>query len=77
MDKIMVRVSEAADLTSVPRSTAYALVASGIWPSVRLGTAIRIPVESLRAWVEAQAGAAQRNGIDASLAEADGVDDHS
>ena len=51
-EKLVVTVSEAAALTSVGRSTGYALVAKGEWPSITIGRSVRVPVEALRAWVE-------------------------
>lgn len=54
MEKLLLRVSEAAELASVGRTTAYQLIASGEWPVVPVGTALRIPLAGLRAWVEAR-----------------------
>ncbi len=54
MEKLLLRVPEAAELTSVGRTTAYQLIASGEWPVVRVGTAVRVPLAGLRAWVKAQ-----------------------
>jgi excisionase family DNA binding protein len=51
-EKLAVTVSEAAALVAVSRSSGYALVASGEWPSIMVGRSIRVPVEALRAWVE-------------------------
>ena len=59
MEKLLLRVSEAAELASVGRTTAYELIASGEWPVVRVGSAVRVPLAGLRAWVEAQTRAAQ------------------
>ncbi len=59
MEKLLLRVSEAADLASVSRTKAYELLAAGEWPSVRVGTAVRVPLAGLRAWVEAQTAGAQ------------------
>ena len=53
-DKLLLRVSEAAYLASVSRTTAYELIAAGIWPRVRIGTAVRVPLAGLRTWVEEQ-----------------------
>jgi excisionase family DNA binding protein len=50
--KLTVTVPEAADMVSISRSMAYALVAKGEWPSISVGRAIRVPVEAVRAWVE-------------------------
>ena len=54
MDKLLLRVPEAAEIASVGRTTAYQLIASGAWPVVRVGNAVRVPLAGLRAWVEAQ-----------------------
>lgn len=51
VEKLAVTVPEAAELTAVGRSTGYALVASGEWPSIRIGRSVRVPVEGLREWV--------------------------
>lgn len=59
MEKLLLRVTEAAELASVGRTTAYHLIASGAWPVVRIGSAVRVPLAGLRAWVEAQTKAAQ------------------
>ncbi len=59
MEKLLLRVPEAAELASVGRTTAYELIASGAWPVVRVGSAVRVPLAGLRAWVEAQTKAAE------------------
>jgi len=51
-EQLLVTVPKAAVMTDVGRSTGYELVASGEWPSVKIGRSIRVPVEALRAWVE-------------------------
>jgi excisionase family DNA binding protein len=50
--KLAVTVSKAAELVEVGRSTGYAYVASGEWPSIRIGRSHRVPVAGLRAWVK-------------------------
>ncbi len=54
MDKLLLRVAEAAELTSISRTKAYDLIASGEWPIVKIGRATRIPLAELQAWVERQ-----------------------
>ena len=54
MEKLLLRVAEAAELASVGRTKAYELIGSGAWPVVRVGAAVRVPLAGLRAWVEAQ-----------------------
>ncbi len=55
-EPILVRVEEAARLLSLSRSTIYEMLDAGELPSVRRGTARRIPVAALRAWVAQQTG---------------------
>jgi excisionase family DNA binding protein len=65
MDKLMLRVPEAAELLGLGRAKAYQLVQSGELPSIKIGRSVRIPVAALRAWVERQQREA---GIDANNA---------
>lgn len=53
-EKLLLRVSETQKLLSLSRSTIYAMVASGELPSVRIGRAVRVPVDALKQWVEQQ-----------------------
>lgn len=48
---LLVRVDEAARILSLGRSTVYELLANGTLPSVTVGTARRIPLAALQAWV--------------------------
>jgi excisionase family DNA binding protein len=48
----LLRVPEACQLAGVGRSTAYELIASGVWPVVRVGKAVRVPRAGLLAWIE-------------------------
>ena len=54
IDPLLVRVEEAARLLSLSRSMIYEMMNSGELPSVRCGTARRIPLAALRLWVERQ-----------------------
>ena len=53
-EKLLLRVSEAQKVLSLSRSTVYALIASGQLPSIRIGRAVRVPVDALKQWVEQQ-----------------------
>lgn len=57
VELLLVRVEEAARMLSLSRSTIYEMLDAGELPSVRRGTARRIPVAALRMWVERQIGA--------------------
>ena len=50
---MLLHVSEAAALAGIGRTTAYALIASGEWPSVRFGRAVRVPRAAFHAWMAA------------------------
>lgn len=50
-DRILLKPSRAFALADLPRSTGYALIASGEWPSIRIGKAIRIPANGLQEWI--------------------------
>ncbi len=52
---LLLTVKEAAKLMRIGRDVAYALVADGKIPSVRLGRHIRIPRASLMAHLQAEA----------------------
>jgi excisionase family DNA binding protein len=52
-DRLLVRPTKAAQLADISRSVAYELIAQGVWPSVRVGRSLRVPVKDLLAWVEA------------------------
>lgn len=51
VEPLLVRVEEAARILSLSRSTVYQMLDAGELPSVRRGTARRIPVAALRDWV--------------------------
>jgi excisionase family DNA binding protein len=53
--RFAVSVPEAAELLGIARNTAYAAVARGEIPSVRVGKRIVIPMEWLRGWLEHRA----------------------
>ena len=51
MQRLLLRVPEAADALGVSRSTIYGLVAADDLPSVRVGRLVRIPVDQLEKWI--------------------------
>lgn len=53
-DRLLLRPSEVADTLGIGRTSAYALIAAGEIPSVRLGTSVRVPADALREWVQRQ-----------------------
>jgi excisionase family DNA binding protein len=54
IDPLLVRVEEAARLLSLSRSMIYEMMNSGELPYVRCGTARRIPVAEIHAWISSQ-----------------------
>lgn len=50
-EALLLRAPEAAKLLGISRASAYALLASGQLPHVRLGRSIRIPYHALRTFV--------------------------
>jgi excisionase family DNA binding protein len=56
IEPLLVRIEEAARILCLSRSTIYEMLDCGELPSVRRGTARRIPIAALRAWVEQQIG---------------------
>lgn len=54
-DLVLLRVSEAARLLSISRSTAYQLVAARAIPTVRIGRSVRIPRKQLDQWINDRA----------------------
>jgi len=53
-DSLLLTVPEAATLVNVCTSTAWSYVRQGIWPSVRMGRTVRIPMAAFRAYIEAR-----------------------
>jgi len=54
MDRMLLRPTEVADLLGIGRSKVYELISGGVIPSLRIGASVRVPVESLRAWITQQ-----------------------
>lgn len=52
MDRLMVTAEEAAEMLGVGRSAVYDLMRSHALPSVKIGRSRRIPMASLREYVE-------------------------
>jgi excisionase family DNA binding protein len=67
VDRLLLRVEEAAEQLSMGRSKTYQLVRSGQLPGViRLGKSLRISAEALRQWIEEQAAG---SSADSKLAD--------
>jgi excisionase family DNA binding protein len=51
-EQILLKPKKAFELLDISRSTGYAMIASGELPCVRIGRAVRVPVEALKEWVK-------------------------
>jgi excisionase family DNA binding protein len=71
-----VRVPQAAQMLSIARSTAYALIQRGELPSIRVGKSLRVPVAALEAWVERQARQSAGEAADAPASRPKGGAPH-
>ena len=54
IDRMALKPKEAAALLGIGRSTLYALLAAGVIPSIRIGRAVRVPVDQFRDWLRRQ-----------------------
>ena len=55
MEKLLLKIPEVCIVTGLGRSTIYQLLDQpGGLPTVRIGRAVRIPAEAVRAWVGRQ-----------------------
>jgi excisionase family DNA binding protein len=54
IDRMALKPREAAALLGIGRSTLYALLAAGVIPSIRIGHAVRVPVDQLNEWLRRQ-----------------------
>jgi excisionase family DNA binding protein len=54
VDPLLVRPEDAARALSLSRTTVYELLARGELASIKVGSARRIPVGALQAWIDRQ-----------------------
>lgn len=54
MDRILLRVPEAARMTGLSRSYLYRMILAGEIPHIRFGRAVRIPLDDLQRWIAAR-----------------------
>lgn len=54
VDRLLLRVPEAARMLEIGASTLYQMVLAGEIPHVRFGRAVRIPRAALERWLEEQ-----------------------
>ena len=54
MEKLLLRPDEVAETLGIGRTRAYALICSGVIPSMRIGKNVRVPLDQLQRWVKRQ-----------------------
>ena len=57
MEKLLLKPVEVAEILGVSRTTAYDLIRSGDLPAIRVRGHLRVPLASVRQWVEGKTGA--------------------
>jgi excisionase family DNA binding protein len=50
--RLLLRIPEVAETLGIGRTKIYELIASGELPTIRVGRAVRISVNTLQKWVE-------------------------
>jgi len=53
-EKLLLRPTEVAETLGFSRSKAYELIGAGVIPSIKIGASVRVPLDSLRAWIDSQ-----------------------
>ena len=59
-EKLLLRAREVVGLTGLSRATVYDLIARGVIPSIRVGRAVRVPMDALKQWVAEHTTGAER-----------------
>lgn len=67
-ERLLLRVPEAAELVGLSRARFYKEIQRGAIRTVKIGTAVRIPVDDLRAYVERLKAAAHEEASTVSEA---------
>jgi len=53
-ERLLYKPAEVGEAIGVSRAKAYELIAAGSIPHIKVGSSIRVPIDSLRAWVAQQ-----------------------
>ena len=62
MERLLLRAEEVAETLGIGRSKTYELMASGVLPVIRIGRAVRVPSDRLRAWIKRRADCEHEDG---------------
>jgi excisionase family DNA binding protein len=54
MEKLLLRISEAADAVGLGKTKFYELVQRGEIRSIHVGRVVRVPTEAIEEWIEAK-----------------------
>ncbi len=54
MEKLLLKPAECAEAIGVSRSRVYELISSGVIPSIRVASSVRVPVAALNQWIADQ-----------------------
>lgn len=54
MERTMLRISSAARILGISRSTLYSMVSANEIPTIRIRNGLRIPSDALDAWIESR-----------------------
>jgi excisionase family DNA binding protein len=60
MERILLRVAEAAQALGISRAQAYILIRRGEIPAIRLGGSLRVPIERLQASIHERLARGER-----------------
>lgn len=67
MERILLKPIEVAELLGIGRTKTYELIGGGSLPSIRIGTSLRVPMDSLRQWVAAQTDDTARAALESRV----------
>ena len=54
MDPLALTIAETARMLGLSRATVYSLTRSGDLPSIKIGRAVRVPINALNEWLAAR-----------------------
>jgi len=53
-DKLLLTLDEVFETLQISRSKGFQMISAGILPSIKIGRLRRVPVDTLRAWIQQQ-----------------------
>jgi|RhiMethySRZTD1v2_1073278.scaffolds.fasta_scaffold1512223_2 excisionase family DNA binding protein len=58
-NKLLLTLDQVCETLQIGRSKAFALINAGILPSLKIGRLRRVPLDTLRAWIQQQVTAGE------------------